>query len=261
MRWLIPLISLLRTAYALGFTGTLQYVLSGIKSGRFRIYIRKFDQTVEIRGCTSDRWVLNTVLVCGEYQGMTNLDARTIVDAGANIGCATIWFKRQYPQAHILALEPDPENFSLTLKNTDGLKNVQVLQAGIWGQKTRLRIMNPDAWKYALRVEECADGPIQAESIVSILERMGWDHIDILKLDVEGAETAVLATDVDRWIQKVNVLIIELHQDVVPECSRLLCAALAKSDFRLSWKGEDLVATRILALQHPEKSQTAGSHT
>ncbi len=261
MRWMIQLVLLLRLFRELGLSGTFGFVFSAIRPGRFRIFCRNLKRTVQIRGCTSDRWVLNSVLVCREYQGMTNLDARTIIDAGSNIGCATIWFKHQYPLASIVALEPDMENYSLAVSNTRGLQNIQVLQAGLWGHRTRLKVSNPDAWKYALRVEECTEGSIEAESVISILDRMGWDHVDILKMDIEGAETSVLAHDVDRWIDKVNVLIIELHQDVVPECSRLLCAALARADFRLSWKGEDLVATRISPLKHQKTRESDHGHS
>lgn len=250
LRWLLPLIAFLRAFSALGATGVFLYLLAGIRPGRFRIPLRRFGRSIVIRGVTSDRWVLNSVLVCEEYRGMAEVDARTIVDAGANIGCATLWFGSKFPAARIVALEPDPENHSLAVQNTTGLPNVSVLQAGLWGCKTRLKVVNPDAWKYALQVEECPDGPISAESVLSILEQTGWEHIDILKMDIEGAETAVFATDVDRWIGKVNVLIIELHQDVAPQCARLLCSALASADFRLSWRGEDLVATRMPLLQH-----------
>lgn len=250
LRWLLPLIAFLRAISALGVTGAFLYLLSGVRPGRFRIPLRRFGRSIVIRGVSSDRWVLNSVLICEEYRGMADVDARTIVDAGANIGCATIWFGRQFPAARIVALEPDPENHSLAVQNTSGLPNVRVLQAGLWGRKTRLKVVNPDAWKYALQVEECPDGPIGAESVLSILEQTGWEHIDILKMDIEGAEAAVFATDVDRWIGKVNVLIVELHQDVAPQCARLLCSALASADFRLSWRGEDLVATRMPLLQH-----------
>lgn len=250
MRWLLPLIALLRAISVLGVRGAFLFMLAGIRRGRFRVPLSRYGRSIVIRGVSSDRWVLNSVLICEEYRGMAEVEARTIVDAGANIGCATLWFKQQFPAARIVALEPDPENYSLAVENTCGLPDVTVLPAGLWGFKTHLKVVNPDAWKYALRVEECADGPISAESLVSILEMTGWEHIDILKMDIEGAEASVLATDVHRWIGKVNVLIVELHQDVAPQCSRLLCQALASADFRLSWRGEDLVATRIPLLQH-----------
>lgn len=250
MRYVVSAIGILRAILAFGFVGALTYMLAGLSAGSFRIRLRRFGRSITIRGRTSDRWVLNSVLVCEEYRHINSINAKTIVDAGANIGCATIWFKHQFPQASIVALEPDPENYRLAVENTRGLQDIKILCAGLWGTRARLRIVNPDAWRYALRVEESIDGPIQAESVLSIMEGNGWSHIDILKMDIEGAEASVLAHDVDCWIGRVNVLIIELHQDVVPECGRLLCAALAKRDFKLSWRGEDLVAARITPLAH-----------
>ena len=251
MRWVIFFVSCLRGLLVLGLRGSLTFLLAKLRQGRYVVRVRSVDRSIVVRGRTSDLWVLNTVLICEEYRGLSKVDALTIVDAGANIGCASVWFKRQYPCASIIALEPDPENYSMAVQNTCGLTNVHVLEAGLWGRKTRLRVTNPDAWKYSFRVEESPDGPIQAESVISILDRTGWSHIDILKMDIEGAESSVLGADIDLWINRVNVLIIELHQNIVPECGRLLCNALAKGDFRLAWKGEDLVATRIPLLMHP----------
>jgi len=41
-----------------------------------------------------------------------------IIDCGANIGCASVWFATQYPKARILAVEPDPDNFRMLVRNS-----------------------------------------------------------------------------------------------------------------------------------------------
>jgi len=253
MRFIIRLASVFRLLKTLGLRGSLRFVVASVKDGLHQIPVRRLKRSICVRGRTSDLWVLNTVIACEEYRGFISSAPRTIIDAGANIGCASVYWKSLYPTAKIVALEPDPDNHSMALRNVSGLPDVSVLQAGLWSRRSRLRISNPDAWKYALRVEECESGGIQAESVDSILDAFSWRHVDVLKMDIEGSEVEVLSRNIDGWIHRVNTLIIELHQEIAPGGARALCAALAKEDFRLAWRGEDLVATRIHRLMWPDE--------
>jgi FkbM family methyltransferase len=249
MRFIIKLATVLRILKTLGIRGSVQFLLARLRTGLHSIPVRRLKRSIWVRGRTSDLWVLNTVIACEEYRGFISTPPRTIIDAGANIGCASVYWKSRFPNASIVALEPDPENHSIALKNVEGLADVVVLKAGLWSSRTRLRITNPDAWKYAIRVEECESGGIQSESVESILSSFAWPQVDVLKMDIEGSEVEVLSNNIDGWIHRVNTLIIELHQDIAPGGARALCAALAKEDFRISWRGEDLVATRIHPLR------------
>jgi hypothetical protein len=72
----------------------------------------------------------------------------------------------------------------------------------------------------------------------------GWDWVDVVKLDVEGSEGQILSYGSRNWISRIGTLIVELHQDLAPNCARALFKAFAEQDFRLSWRGENLVLTR-----------------
>jgi hypothetical protein len=89
------------------------------------------------------------------------------------------------------------------------------------------------------------------------MEERGWDWIDVVKLDVEGSEVSILSPQNCRWINKIGTLIIEVHQDIAPESSRVLFQAFAEQDFRLSWRGENLVLKRTGIQQHKRLGEAA----
>lgn len=110
--------------------------------------------------------------------------------------------------------------------------------------RTRLSIRNDKAAKYALSVVEYEDtGTSNAYSIGTIMDEKGWDSIDVLKLDVEGSEVPILQ-DSHRWIDRIDTLIIEIHQDIAPDSAQVLFRAFADQDFHLMWRGENLVLSR-----------------
>jgi len=245
MRFFLFVVSVLRLLLTLRLPGIVWYIWAGWSGGRFTIWVPYLRRSIMIRGLTSDRWVLDSVIVRHEYRGFVRFTPRRIIDAGANIGCATVYWKSLFPDAEVLALEPDEENFRMVVENTRGLSRVTVEKAGLWSHSTHLRVIDPHAWKYSLQVVEDSSGKIRATCVESIPNERGWDFVDVLKLDIEGGEVAVLSGNVEAWIHRVNVLIIELHPSIAPTGTRLLCKALSQEDFQLSWRGEDLIATRI----------------
>src|SRR5579883_1485462 len=66
---------------------------------------------------SSDLACLQKVLFKQEYRLPFDLAPRVIVDAGANIGAASLYFATRFPEATILALEPEQSNFQLLRKN------------------------------------------------------------------------------------------------------------------------------------------------
>ena len=166
---------------------------------------------------------------------------KTILDAGANIGTASRFFSNQFPEAKIIAIEPDSENYEILIKNTQNNKNIQCLKGGLWSSDTKLSIVNDDEWKYAIRVKEDAlEGKINAFSIPGVMKMQGWDFIDILKLDIEGSEVEILSKHLELWVDKIGMLIIELHPGIDEKCSRVLFEAFSNKDFNLQWSGENL---------------------
>lgn len=183
-----------------------------------------------LRVGTSDIPTFEQIFVWDDYEMPMRIEPRFIIDGGANVGFASIYFANRYPDARIIAVEPDESNAEMLRRNTSPYPNVSVIQAGIWHKATSLKIENPEGEKWLLRVREADDGEVNAVTIDELLEQSGSGCIDILKLDIEGAEREVFSHN-SEWLDKVNLLIIELHDHYKPGCSASVYSAISKYEF------------------------------
>ena len=194
-----------------------------------------------LRGGTSDIPTFEQIFVWDDYDLPVQITPNFIIDGGANVGFASVYFANRFPQARIIAVEPDESNAEVLRRNTLPYPNVSVIQAGIWHKATRLKIENPEDEKWLLRVKEAepGDATVNAVTIGEILERSGSDHIDILKLDIEGAERELFSHNPD-WLDHVKLLIIETHDHLKPGCSAAVYSAVSKYDVREFRRGENI---------------------
>src|ERR1700761_900484 len=85
-----------------------------------------------------------------------------IVDGGANAGYSAVWFALQFPEAVILAIEPDPANFAVLQKNVSAFKGVQCVEAALWDVPAKVSVVDDKdgAWgrRFDVDAEESADG-------------------------------------------------------------------------------------------------------
>ncbi len=167
---------------------------------------------------------------------------RTIIDGGANVGYATLALKERWPQASILAVEPDGGNFTMLKRNCSSLDSVQFIQKGIWGISCRLHV-RPESTKeaWALQFEPvigASEEGIPAESIPMLLAQIPGGHCDLLKLDIEGAETNVFQQNDLSWIDHVSVILIETHG---PAANEAVQAAANKFALKSRQVGEKLM--------------------
>jgi len=141
---------------------------------------------------------------------------RTIIDLGANIGLATVYFATVFPEAAIFALEPEPSNFAILAQNVRRLSpRCRALQAAIWSHPCPLRVHNADErFHNIFQMQPCEDmpGAIQGLDMPSILEKSGFDSVDLLKVDVEGAEVQLFQGDLS-WMPRVRAFAVEFHGD------------------------------------------------
>ena len=227
--------------------GTEIYGKSRYGRREYCLTIPGFRGTLLLRGKTSDRLTFQKIFVDREYAIDLNFEPRLIIDGGANVGYAAIFFAHRYPHASIVAVEPDPQNFRLLEHNTSAYPNVHRLNKGLWCRDTYLAIENPTAEPYAFRVRETdrQDNAIAATTIDTILREAGTDTIDVLKLDVEGAEKEIFSDPgSEQWLRNTNVVIIELHDRFRPGCSHAFEQAVARHPFRRMQVGENLFLIR-----------------
>jgi FkbM family methyltransferase len=220
------------------------------RPGETRIYLRPISKRVVLRRQTTDWACLEKVFIAGEYNSPFQLSPRIIVDAGANIGMATLFFVRQYPQAHVVAIEPELLNFEMLKRNCDGIANVTLIRAALWPENRELKIENPDAAAWAFAVSEAcctSDNSLRVPAITvpEILHRLNADHIDLLKIDIEGSELKLFSNGSDKWLDKVRCIVIELHDRFTPGCSDAFYSALASRQFTQEVKGENVFVKMV----------------
>lgn len=197
------------------------------------------------RSGTTDLNVIINALYRKEYQNIICNDPKFIIDAGAHIGTASIYFAEKYKNAKIFALEPEKNNYELLVKNTTNYKNIIPLNIALWSKK-EVKSLNDrftGAWGYSLiSDDENEIQKIQCLSISDLMHEYKIDNIDILKLDIEGSEKEILENS-SNWINNVNIITIELHDRIIMGCTRAFY--LATKDFQhFQKKGEKITAYR-----------------
>jgi FkbM family methyltransferase len=170
---------------------------------------------INFRRLGTDIAVLRQMLVTEEYRPVAALrNVRLIVDCGANIGISAYYLLHQYPNARLIAVEPDADNLALCRQNLSPFADrVHVIQAAVWPENRLLRVVPASrhlgAW--ALRVEPWDTGDLQGLTIPEILSRAGEQGpIDLLKMDIEGAEEDIFRAS-PSWLDLTRNIAIELH--------------------------------------------------
>jgi len=177
-------------------------------------------------------WTYDEIYKEGIYAFHAQHPTPYIVDGGANIGMSVLYFKELYPASEIVAFEPDPALFAVLERNVASARvsGVRLVAGALWSSETTLAF-HPEGADGGHLV---ADG--EAATITVKTVRLG-DYldrpVDLLKLDIEGAETEVLLAAADH-LPQVERLYVEYHSRVgerqtLPE----LLSVLRDAGFRL----------------------------
>jgi len=200
---------------------------------------------ITLRGRTSDAAVFAQIFLQEELDFTLARTPMTIVDGGANIGLSSLFLARKYPDAQILAVEFESSNFALLERNAAGYPNIRCVHAGLWSHDARLSVANPNAEKWAYAPVSAGDvempaSTVQAVTVGTLLDRYGFEHVDFLKLDIEGSEFEVFSTR-PSWLARVRAIAIELHDRVRPGCGMRFVESIHGTGFRLQARGEYLL--------------------
>ncbi len=196
------------------------------KRGTITLRIPGVPHALHLRAGTSDLYMFEEVFLQGEYAIRQQLDPKLILDVGANVGLASVWFANRYPNAQVIAVEPDASNLAVLRRNVEPYPNVRVIEGAVWYESATVAL-DDQGDKSGIRVR-AGDGGVRGMTVEQIA---GTAAIDILKLDVEGAEKELFEHD-PTWLANVGVLMIELHDRFKPGCSKALYSALIHHDFR-----------------------------
>lgn len=138
-----------------------------------------------------------------------NLPAQPfIIDCGANIGMSVIYLKEKFKDAKIIAFEPDSSSFDLLKKNIQsfGLQNVTARNEAVWIADTQLNFSNEGTMASKIEAGQTTGQTVQAIRLKNLLNH----KVDFLKIDIEGAEYAVLK-DIQDDLPVVQNMFVEYH--------------------------------------------------
>ena len=171
---------------------------------------------VTVRAATADASTFEKIFVWKQYDVPLPKNTRTILDCGANIGLAAVWFAQVCPEARILAIEPEAQNYRLLEQNCAPYPNIRTLRAAVWNQSCDLYLSGihsrVDSYQYTEEVNGASDS-VNAYDLSTIMRGQAIDMIDVLKIDIEGAEAALFSDNFINWLGKTRMLIIEIHGD------------------------------------------------
>jgi FkbM family methyltransferase len=143
------------------------------------------------------------------YRFASQSQTPRIIDGGANIGLASIYFKLLFPQATVIAFEPDHDVCAVLKRNLKsfGFDDVEVREEALWSEETDLSFVAEGADSGRLD-----DEPTSSSTVVKAVRARDLltDQVDFLKLDIEGAEIEVLE-DCSDVLGNVENIFVEYH--------------------------------------------------
>lgn len=195
-----------------------------------------------LRTIGGDIFVLHEVFGTDCYYPPVSFSTlRTIVDLGANVGLTTLYLASKAPEARFICVEPDPSNAELLRRNVSALPEVVIVEAAV--AKTSGTVAFDDmrpSWGGGI----VRDGRLRVEAISIddlIIRYAPEGMIDLVKMDIEGAEADVLSGPM-QWLDRVSCIVAELHPPFTFEQFQNLMIA----------RGFDIIGGRMLptALRH-----------
>ena len=201
-------------------------------SVKLKIHSKKLGAWVAIRTKSSDLAVFEKVIANEEYKINCLHNPCIIIDAGANIGLSTLYFATQFPSARVIAIEPDESNFRMLEENVARFDNVFPIRAALWKRSEMVNLMGEKHSDF--RIDTGSSGSsVQGITVEELMRNFSIEHIDLFKMDIEGAEKEVFESDIS-WINKTSLIVIELHDRFKPGCSEAVNSAL--KNFHVKWE-------------------------
>lgn len=225
----------------LGFYSFISEFASFFGAKKVKLKVKGCKYPIKIRCNTTDLGTLITSFWDKEYDFKMNkiTNPEVIVDCGANIGLISIFYANKYPDAKIISIEPEESNYEMLEYNLKKYPNIQCFKGAVWSKETNLKIINENGDKNAFIVKELSESSdIRALSISAIMARYKLEKIDILKIDIEGSEKVLFENNSHEWLRFVKVLVIELHDRIIPGCSKAFFDSLRSFDFNAELRGD-----------------------
>lgn len=213
----------------LGFSSLLPIIKARITNSTVIFNVDRQDckYPFKLRIPSSDVPTYEEVFIKKEYDFLVKTQPKVIVDAGANIGLTSIYFTNKYPDAKIIAIEPEQSNFEILKENITPYPNIIPIQSALWDKNEEINLIDPGLgkWGFMTEMKNSSESlprdtchTVIAMTVDKIMKDYDLKRINILKIDIEGAEREVF-TNTSSWIEKVDSIIIELHERMKKGCN------------------------------------------
>jgi FkbM family methyltransferase len=188
--------------------------INAIRWGGHAIYYRRR---------TSDPHVIHSILLKkgrkAEYWIPKPIQPRTILDIGGNIGAVAVFFAHQYPEARIYTFEPIPSNFEILARNISPYPNIRGFNVALGAEDGNIDLIespgknNFGGFSLYQRGanETCRKFTVGCRSISGMLDGLGVEAPDLIKIDTEGAESMILRAISPKVLSRVQWIVGELH--------------------------------------------------
>lgn len=217
----------------------------------------RFPLTVRLRG-SSDMPVFREIFVEEPFSSLRELgNPSFVVDLGANAGYSSAYFLNCFPNARLVAVEPDPRNAEICRLNLAPYgERVRILQGAIWSECTELSLLTQSSEtkgrECATQVTEDGTGSqekVPAWDMETLMQMVHCSEIDLLKIDIEGAERAVFCDRAQSWLERVRNLCIELHGD---GCNEAVFGQLSRFTYDLEQAGDVVICRNLRSRKRTE---------
>jgi FkbM family methyltransferase len=205
-----------------------------------RLSIPDYPHPFEVRWPGSDIHIAHSILARAEYERLTNMIDRSepiiVLDIGANVGAASAFFLNAFPNAQVIAVEPDPGNAEMCSRNVRPFGNrATVKRAALWSKNEMLTFERETlgvGTEAVVKVREARRGEagiVQGIDVPTLLAEISLegDPRIVMKIDVEGAEREIFSSNTE-WLRHVDFIAIELH-DYLPgaeDCREIFTKAM-----------------------------------
>lgn len=206
--------ALSRPTRAQSTAGALLRRLAGGSGDIDRVIFNEDSRTLSCFVPDDSLWIAvkdNLLLPECERCGIRLSDCKgAVVDAGAHVGLFSL--RGAVHASHMVAIEPHPVTSALLTLNlkSSGISNVTVIEKALWGRKEPLVITEGcHSAENAVSSGDCSGRQVEALTLDELLHDSG--RIDLLKIDVEGAEFGVITSAQPETLAKLKAVVGELH--------------------------------------------------
>lgn len=209
-----------------------------INNDIFRFFIKKD---------SSDSRVFEQIILNEEYKTVLdeikkrNIKVETILDLGANIGLSSIYLFAHLSPSKIIALEPSNSTCNRLERNVEHIASIKCIQKGIWSKNTFLKpdlsFRDGEDWSFRLVEDnEKSEDGIEVTTINQLCKDENIRVLDLVKMDIEGGEAEVFQNGELDWLDKTNIIALEIHDEF--ECRTDIERKLVEHGFDIFHSGE-----------------------